>query len=314
MCVGGLLVWKRRDVDSVSSFDDRKRSRRSSLGAVSRTMSFPPARRCSLRKRGSEKRPRVPFEKLAVSFDIDHLEYLLCEELAVWNPAASNTDVGDWNQFQGLAQKCHACNKGKSFSSCASSLGPYNDQLEQVVDWLCRFLEHPLSSDTPPLLLAQVHTAIGLIRQAAGAYDAAKRSHLHAAWILSHASADEIPYQREHLSVTLYRLGTLYGRLGKHKEMHATLRRAFDVYAGANNNKDDERLCKARSASSRSASSSATSVTLSSFTSSQQLCTVQEEDENDFLLAPSDHERCGDDAGVARVTPVLLTDMENLCR
>ena len=301
--------------DVLASFGKRKRSKSRSQG-TSRTMSFPPNRRRSLKKQGSDKRPKVPFERLAVSFDVDYLEFLLCKELAAWGHVVS-TGAGGLHRFQGLAQKCQSCNNNKDSSSCTSSLGPYNEHLEHVNDWLCTFLEHPLSRNVPPLLLAQVHTAIGLIRQAACSYDAATRSHLHAAWILSHTSAGEIPFQCEHLSVTLYRLGTLYGRLGKHKQMQATLRKAFDVYAGEPMLTEEQYQHHSMSFGKESpslfssCSSSGTSLTFSSFVSSQQLCTVQEEDESDFLTS-SKHRHCVGDDSVA-ATPVFLAEMDNLC-
>lgn len=161
----------------------------------------------------TEKDVMHSLDKLNTELDIVALENLLCHTI----PEATG-DRFSCFQFRGLSMRHN------------------ESELAQAADWLLSFLDDKSSQNLSPHVLSDVHSFIGLIRERNGEYESSHAAYVSAAWIAQRT-------EKEQLAVSLYRLGTLYGKKGCPQQMVATMKKACAVY-----NKDGARARRAKAA------------------------------------------------------------------
>jgi hypothetical protein len=252
---GGTTPWRWSQTSSSrsKSFREMKTPRRELFQRQRRPSLQPPL--------------SLQIDKIVTSLNVEHLENLVCRSIPL-----HTGDMGGL-RFQGLAKRFADFKFQPSCSPCSQ-------ELEQVADWLGDFLDSTNSRRLPVASLSEVHSFIGKIREDGRNYQAATRSFVAALWMLSQQTPAEL--SEEQLAITLYRLGSSYGRIGDHVQMKATLKRAFALLEGEPLPQQPP-LRKPHASSS--ASTDTTSTTLSeSFQHSTCLWTVQEEDFSDQEL------------------------------
>jgi tetratricopeptide (TPR) repeat protein len=154
-----------------------------------------------------------------VGLDVDRLEQLLCHTLLRYT---NDVDLVTLiSKFEGLAARCHL----QGLESC-------HDELINAATMLAISLS--ASPVLPALIVYEVHSAIGLIREAQGQYTCAIQSYLKAFWVASATS--KIP--QEELGCVLHRLGKAYGRSGKYQKGMILLEEAIGIYEKAHLNKE----------------------------------------------------------------------------
>jgi hypothetical protein len=176
-----------------------------------------------------------------LAFRLDELERLVCSTI----PALTGDSRG--LQFQGLAVRCGAKAVSSVSSSSSSTFQPllYTPEAVSLSDWLCCVLaDNETSTLLPAIVLASVHSAVGWIHEAGRRFEAATRSYLLAAWVLSHCCCCtmvswHLPEQQQQqpqsslhdqqLAITVHRLGSCYGNIAQHAMEKALLAWAFDV-------------------------------------------------------------------------------------
>jgi tetratricopeptide (TPR) repeat protein len=157
----------------------------------------------------------------SVGLDPDHLERLLCQSLVQLTRDAEL--VALLSDFKGLGARCHL----KGLQGC-------QDELNNAATMLTMSLSNTFSRDLPAQLVLEVHSAIGLIREAHGQHASAIQSYLKAFWVAK--ATTNIPQQE--VGRVLHRLGIAYGLNGKHQTGRSLLEKAIDIYGKANLDKE----------------------------------------------------------------------------
>jgi tetratricopeptide (TPR) repeat protein len=157
----------------------------------------------------------------SVGLDPDHLEWLLCQSLVQRTRDAEL--VALLSDFKGLGARCHL----KGLQHC-------QNELNNAATMLTMSLSSAFSRDLPPQLVLEVHSAIGLIREAQGQHASAIQSYLKAFWVAK--ATTNIPQQE--VGRVLHRLGIAYGLSGKYKTGRSLLEKAIDIYGKANLDKE----------------------------------------------------------------------------
>jgi tetratricopeptide (TPR) repeat protein len=163
-------------------------------------------------------RTSTPF---SVGLDPDHLEQLLCQSLLQRTRDAEL--VALLSDFKGLGARCHS----KGLQCCI-------DELNNAATMLTMSLSSAFSRDLPAQLVLEVHSAIGLIREAQGQHASAIQSYLRAFWVAK--ATTNIPQQE--VGRVLHRLGIAYGLSGKYQTGRSLLEKAIDIYAKAHLDKE----------------------------------------------------------------------------
>jgi tetratricopeptide (TPR) repeat protein len=159
----------------------------------------------------------------SVGLDPDELERLLCQTLLRFTRDAEL--VALISEFEGLGARCHL----QGLESC-------QDELNNAATVLVISLS--ASPALPAQLVLEVHSAIGLIREAQGQYTSAIQSYLRAFWVAS--AITNIP--QEELGRVLHRLGKAYGLSGNYQRGRSLLEKAIEIYEKAHLDKES---CKA---------------------------------------------------------------------
>jgi tetratricopeptide (TPR) repeat protein len=159
----------------------------------------------------------------SVGLDPDHLELLLCQSLIQRTSDAEL--VALLSDFKGLGARCHS-----------NGLQHCTDELDNAATVLTMSLSSAFSGDLPPAphLVLEVHSTIGLIREAQGQHAAAIQSYLKAFWVAK--ATTNIP--QEEVGLVLHRLGIAYGLSGKYQTGRSLLEKAIDIYAKAHLDKE----------------------------------------------------------------------------
>jgi tetratricopeptide (TPR) repeat protein len=157
----------------------------------------------------------------SVGLDPDHLERLLCQSLVQLTRDAEL--VALFSDFKGLGDRCHL----KGLQRC-------QDELNNAATMLTMSLSNAFSRDLPAQLILEVHSAIGLIREAHGQHASAIQSYLKAFWVAK--ATTNIPQQE--VGRVLHRLGIAYGLNGKYQTGRSLLEKAIDIYKKANLDKE----------------------------------------------------------------------------
>lgn len=151
---------------------------------------------------------------LSANLNPEHLERLL-QALCSFSKDSDLIAMG--SEFAGLA--AHYREYGAK--SC-------QDELSNAIALLSASLS--ASPDLPTLIVYDIHSLIGLIREGQAGPSAAIQHYLKALWIAS--STEEIP--REQLALTLHRLGRAYGRSGNSRQGKSLLAKAIQIYEVCN--------------------------------------------------------------------------------
>lgn len=125
--------------------------------------------------------------------------------------------VGMASEFEGLAARYRAYGR----DSC-------QDELANAVILLSSSLS--VMPNLPTLIVYDIHSLIGLIREHQGGASSAIQPLLKAFWIAS--STEDIP--DEQLAVTLHRLGRAYGESGNCSQGKSLLVKAIQIYEKKN--------------------------------------------------------------------------------
>jgi hypothetical protein len=195
------------------------RARRSSSW---RSSSYKVLRRKHLRLLSSDSSTALlndAFGKMNAGLNLGALEQMLCSTI----PKVTGNITG--LQFQGIATRCSETNDNVS-----------KEELLAVADWLGDFLGDSSSQQLPAGILSDIHSFIGLIRQLNGEFISSQRAYVSAAWIAQRV------VEKDQLAVSLYRLGTSFGKSGHHLQMISTLEKAYAVWV------EEDEVVDARSA------------------------------------------------------------------
>lgn len=149
---------------------------------------------------------------VSVGLQLDQLERLLCETSRDY--CESSTLITQIRQkFRGLAVRNH-------FSNAELS----REELSEIADVLTEILND--SPHLSRLLVASVHSTIGLVRLLLGELDFAINSFMKALWIMTATKEVSI----EAVGLTLHRLGIAHGRSGNFNEAASLLEKALAIY------------------------------------------------------------------------------------
>jgi tetratricopeptide (TPR) repeat protein len=149
----------------------------------------------------------------SAGLDPDRLERLLCQTLLRHTKDAEL--VALISEFEGLGARCHS----QGLERC-------QNDLNNAATMLAISLSSAFSRQLPAQLVLEVHSAIGLIREAQGQHASAIQSHLRAFWVAS--ATTNIP--QEELGRVLHRLGKAYGLSGKYQTGRSLLEKAIEIY------------------------------------------------------------------------------------
>lgn len=154
-----------------------------------------------------------------VGLDPDQLERLLCQ--AFFRHTKDVELVALVSEFEGIGARCHS-----------QGLGSCQDELNNAATMLVISLS--ASPALPAQLVLDVHSAIGLIREAQGQYTSAIQWYLRAFWVAS--AKTDIPQQE--LGRVLHRLGKAYGLSGNYQMGRSLLEKAIEIYEKAHLDKE----------------------------------------------------------------------------
>lgn len=124
--------------------------------------------------------------------------------------------------------------------SCCHSMET-SELLSHAVSILCSFLSS-CTSNVPAVVVFDVHSLVGQMRQVQRSFDSAIISYLKALWIAS--SCSDVPI--EHLARTQHRIGQLYGHQGHVLKAKTLLLKALENYQVAHVSSDHPIAIEAR--------------------------------------------------------------------
>jgi hypothetical protein len=162
----------------------------------------------------SKTRPRpmrkLSYTGLSSNLNPDQLERLL-QALCAFSDDADHVAMA--SEFAGLAARY----REHGAESC-------QDELSNAVALLSASLS--ASPDLPTLIVYDIHSLIGLIRELQAGHSAPIQSYLKAFWIAS--ATEDIP--QEQLALTLHRLGRAYRLGGNCEQGKILLAKAIQIY------------------------------------------------------------------------------------
>jgi hypothetical protein len=150
---------------------------------------------------------------LSSNLNPDQLEPLL-QALCAFSEDADVVAMA--SEFAGLAARC----REYGAESC-------QDELSNAVALLSASLS---TSNLPTLIVYDIHSMIGLIRESQAGTSSAIQPYLKAFWIAS--ATEDIP--QEQLALTLHRLGRAYHLSGNCEQGKSLLARAIQIYEECN--------------------------------------------------------------------------------
>jgi len=176
------------------------------------TSTSPRSSRRSLKNSAGESFNKRNQRQLSVDLQLTKLEALLTQTAPDF---CQDRELADTirHQFHGLAAQKH-------FSNCELT----RDEINELVDILNLVLQ--FSPELPPMLVAYVHSTIGLARQLIGDNDGAIGSFTKALWIETSTKNHEAI----EIGLTVHRLAICHGRKMNYPEALVMLNKALMIY------------------------------------------------------------------------------------